>query len=405
MSGTAQKQTIQSWAGPSRTIPGLRDGAVDRDAAAGEGDDDLDFEVFDSPDPVTHGVGIDGVLNDVPEGAHYDAIDDSVYRRLLAGWRETVGDPSNEPGVLLEGVHRLFEFANDDYPAHLCLTSSGWKAGTGRDLEGQRYEYSLRLVRYDPEDDRLEPDEPLPVNFQTSVGPQEHGLVLPSGGPPELPFGAGTKFHTQTTYASPGEAVNRTMRVVSAALAALGKPRPDWDCLAQDSLKLWKAEVHHRIDRELMDSACGTLAKEYPDVAADAVDAAVGFLDSDYNRVRANAAGLLADLADAHPDRVEPVVPRAIELLDDADEKARYNATSILARVADEHPTAVEAAVDPLIEALDDDFEYTRSNACWELGYLGAEAALGPLRGRAPDDPSEEVRQAAKTAIEAIESV
>ena len=255
------KNSIQSWNGPTNTIPALREPGVDRDVQTAEDDDDLGFEVIDYPDPITHGVGVDFVLNDLEGGDHYDDVDDSTYRRILAGWREKVDDPGNEPFVLVENAHRLFDFANDDYPAHLCLKSKGWKLGTGPGLEGQRYEYSLQLIRYDPENDELKPKKPLPVNFQVWVRPQEDGLVQKSGDDVDYPFGTGTKFHAQTTYAEPAEAVNRTMLVATVALKALGQERPDWDEMNRESMKLWKAEVHHRIDRELMSSACETLAE------------------------------------------------------------------------------------------------------------------------------------------------
>jgi HEAT repeat protein len=118
--------------------------------------------------------------------------------------------------------------------------------------------------------------------------------------------------------------------------------------------------------------------------------------------LRANAAGLLADLSDEYPEKVRSSVPRAIELLDDDDEKVRYNATSILARVAKQYPEDVEPAIPSLIDTLDDDFEYSRGNACWALGYLEADVALDALKERQTDS-SEEVRSAANQAIQLIE--
>lgn len=257
------QSTIQTWNGPTATLPALREFEPGADEADPDDvDDDYGFEVIDYPDPITHGVGVDAVLNDGPDGADYRDDPDTVYRRLLAAWREHVEEPDREPYVVVENAHRVFEFADDDYPAHLCLKSSGWKVGTdatGTGVENQRFEYSLQLVRYDPEDDDLLPTKPLPVNFQTWVRPQEEGLVYKSGDELALPFGTGTKFHTQTTYAEPLAAVNRTMQVVTVALEALGRDRPDWSALNRDSLKVWKAEVHHRILKDLMSVACGTL--------------------------------------------------------------------------------------------------------------------------------------------------
>ena len=119
--------------------------------------------------------------------------------------------------------------------------------------------------------------------------------------------------------------------------------------------------------------------------------------------LRANAAGLLADLSDEYPEKVRSSVSYVIELLDDDDEKVRYNATSILSRVAKQYPEDVEPAIPSLIDTLDDDFEYSRGNACWALGYLAAESAVETLRERKQSDPDEEVRAVAEQAIQMIE--
>lgn len=264
MTNAQSKNSIQSWNGPTNTIPALRGPDVERDARAGDGDDDLGYELLDFPDPITHGMGVNFVLNDAPELATYDKITDTAYRRVLQAWRQHVEDPGNEPYVVASDAHELFDFANDDYPADLCLRSKGWKVGTkglGTTTKNQRYEYSVQLVRKDPESGELKPKKPLPVNFQTWIKPQEHGLEYKSGDELELPYGAGTWFSTQTTYAEPLEAINRTCLVLNVALDALDQDRPDWPAINRDSMKIWKGEVHHRIDRELMSAACETLAE------------------------------------------------------------------------------------------------------------------------------------------------
>lgn len=146
----------------------------------------------------------------------------------------------------------------------------------------------------------------------------------------------------------------------------------------------------------------GAISKEYPEVAESTIPTAVELLESDRARLRANAAGLLAELAEEYPEHVQDAVPRAIELLADEDQKARYNATSILARVAKAHPAAVDGAVEPLLDALDEEFPYARSNACWALGYVGVERALEPLEDVRNTVPNEEVQNAATAAINEI---
>lgn len=260
---TSTTQTI-GWTGPTNTLSALPENTEDTDK-----DDDQDgkdqFEVIDFPDPSTHGMGVNAVLNDLDDDAH--AMDDleSVYRSFLDAWHEHVEDPTNEPHILIEDAHETFDWANDDYHAHLVFKSSRWMAGTKANGEqitnGQRYEYSLQLMRYDPDSGELEPKKPLPVNFQTWIRPQENGLVYKSDDEVALPFGTGTKFHTQTTYAEPLEAVNRTLVVATVALEILGQEKPDWSELNRESLKMWKGEVHHRFLKELMGPACETLAE------------------------------------------------------------------------------------------------------------------------------------------------
>lgn len=151
-------------------------------------------------------------------------------------------------------------------------------------------------------------------------------------------------------------------------------------------------------------AALGHVSKEYPNVAESTIPTLVDLLDAESFYVRANAAGLLAELADAYSSQLTDAIPRVTELLEDEDEdeKVRYNATSILARVAKTHPTAVEPAIGSLIGVLDDEFAYSRSNACWALGYLEAAAAESELERLADSDSSEEVRNAARWALQQL---
>jgi hypothetical protein len=217
------------------------DETTDADNAAGES------ERLDYPDPIEHGHGNELVLND------HDGR--TAYRRLWEAWREHVSDPDEEPFVLVEDVHERWDWLHDEYPAHLVLSSKGWKVGTeanGNEItRGKRYEYSVQVMRYD-EDGDLDDSLRAPVSCQTWVQPQDESLVYKSGDRLICQYGEGTKFRTQTTYAGPQETLVRTVQVMNAALEAVGKERPDWTTVNRDSWRVWKGEVHHRLDEELM---------------------------------------------------------------------------------------------------------------------------------------------------------
>jgi HEAT repeat protein len=144
------------------------------------------------------------------------------------------------------------------------------------------------------------------------------------------------------------------------------------------------------------------VAKEFPDVAEETVPTAIELLDAESERLRANAAGVIADVAGPYPDQVRPAVSRAIALLDDEDPKVRHNATSILARVANVDPESVSPATAKLIDCLDDPLPSTRANACWALGYIEAEQALGPIEQVAERSSETEVQTAAEFALDQI---
>ncbi|MFB6200902.1 MAG: hypothetical protein ABEI98_02720 [Halorhabdus sp.] len=226
-----------------------------------------DYEVLDYPDPITHGIGVEAVINDLDD----DGRDDFAYRRLWRVWREDVEDPSNEPYVVLEDVHEELSWLDAAFPAHLVLKSKGWKVGTDvgeSGVEGQRYEYSLQVERYDPDVDAEDPAEAIarsrdglraPVSFQCWIQPQNEELVYKSGDHLICQYGEGTKFRTQTTYAEAGESVARTIAVVSLAFDALEIERPAWETMNRDSWRLWKGEVHHRIPDEMMSAVVAKL--------------------------------------------------------------------------------------------------------------------------------------------------
>ena len=213
------------------------------------------YEVIDYPDPIDHGMGIVGVLNDL------DSAQGSVYSRLWSTWRDLVGDPDNEPYVVLKDAHEVFDFLDTNYPADLVLESSGWMAGSEAEdgeLIKQHYKYSLRVVRKN-EDGNLDENLRTPVSFQTWIQPQDTDLVYGDGSPLKTPYGEGTRFKTQSTYGDPEEVLRRTVMVLKVALDQLDAGTPDMRALNRDSLRIWKAEVHHRFDKSLMKPVAGTI--------------------------------------------------------------------------------------------------------------------------------------------------
>lgn len=228
----------------------------ERDEIRDDRDDERTVASWRSLDyarPEPHGQGVLGVLEDLS-----DDREDSTYKRLWRGWRDHVGDREDEPYVLLEDAHERFDWLVDDQPAHLCLKSSGWKAcselvdGT---IRGRRYEYSLQVVPYDPEQDELQEEDRLPVSFQMWIQPQNEKLVgVRSGEPFNLPHGEGTRFKAQTTYAEPRDVLRRVVDVLNAALPVLDRDAPDWSELNSESLRIWKAELYHRLAKEYMEA-------------------------------------------------------------------------------------------------------------------------------------------------------
>jgi len=61
-------------------------------------------------------------------------------------------------------------------------------------------------------------------------------------------------------------------------------------------------------------------------------------------------------------------------------------------------------AVEPLLDKLNDSDYWVRKAACQALGDLGDKRAVEPLRRLAENDSHKEVRFAAKSALERLES-
>ncbi|WP_135806421.1 hypothetical protein [Halorussus marinus] len=226
-----------------------------------------EYDELDYPDPIEHGHGIEAVLTDLADEDHGS---ESFYSRLWSGWQNLDIEPEDEPVVLAEDVHQRFDWLHDDFPAHLVISSKGWKVGRDVDdelagpnagaeaLVSQYYEYNLSVMRYDEDSGELAADLDsnlrAPVSYQCWVQPQDESLLQPSGDPMIAQHGEGTKFRTQTTYAGSKESLVRTVQIANLAATALTVERPDWSTLNRDSWKVWKGEVHHRFDSKMMDA-------------------------------------------------------------------------------------------------------------------------------------------------------
>lgn len=226
-------------------------------------DRELEYDEIDYPDPITHGVGVQAVVNDLEHPR------DSIYRRMFEYWQNYVGDRDLEPHILAERADRHLEWL--DQPAALAFKSKGYMLGKRANdghLNGQFYEYSLQLLPLN-DDGSPNPDGRLTTSCQTWIRPENESLVYKSGDNYQAQYGEGSKLWTQTTYAEPGEAVCRSLQIVRLALRAMfgdDNPRslPSWrdpdHGIERDSLRVWKGEVHHRIDKDLMRVTCETIA-------------------------------------------------------------------------------------------------------------------------------------------------
>ena len=148
-------------------------------------------------------------------------------------------------------------------------------------------------------------------------------------------------------------------------------------------------------------SAIGMLARADADPVVEVLPDVIARLDHESRGVRANAAGVVADVAAHRPAAVAGHLGVLCDRLDDAP-PVRRNVAAAFARVAAEErvlPAPVDGA---LIELLDDPDPTVRSLACRALGHAESPAALELLRTAATGDPEGQVREAARWAVRRI---
>jgi len=145
-------------------------------------------------------------------------------------------------------------------------------------------------------------------------------------------------------------------------------------------------------------SAFGRTVAEDPALGVEYIDAVLSTLESSDHKLRNNATAILGDIAQTHSDVVKPHVDDLAPYLTVDDRFTRVNTSGALSRVAEDFPESVEHLTGTFIDLLADDDPLVRTNACWTLGYLEADEAVGVLGKRAHEDDDQEVRNRAAWA-------
>ncbi|MFP8958784.1 HEAT repeat domain-containing protein [Natrialbaceae archaeon A-CW3] len=146
-------------------------------------------------------------------------------------------------------------------------------------------------------------------------------------------------------------------------------------------------------------SALGAVVSAYPAIGTSETATLAEIAGPDAPpKVRANAVGLLGDIATEHPTDVREHVPVLVGCLHTDDEYLSGNAAAALLHVAVDDSEATEEAIPALLELLDDPSPVVRRNACKALGHLEATVALPQLQSMADDDPDDGVRSIAAWA-------
>ncbi|EMA27317.1 winged helix-turn-helix domain-containing protein [Halobiforma nitratireducens] len=220
-------------------------------------DDVTGSEADTFPRPRAHGAAVMNHFADVDD-PQADRGDErgTLYDRSLSYWREHVGDRDLEPHIAVEDFDADW-LPDGDYA--LVLTSSRWKAGTGRgDDYRAYYEQHLKLREWGPEDDDGErPLRKPPLALHVEIMPQFRDMVYQSGDPLECPYGEGTRLLAWTTWAEDPFEIER--RMYDALRAVYGTDAVDLDDRVDDARRISKAEAHIRFDIDKKGTAVETL--------------------------------------------------------------------------------------------------------------------------------------------------
>lgn len=151
-------------------------------------------------------------------------------------------------------------------------------------------------------------------------------------------------------------------------------------------------------------SALGRVSRENPDSTIAYVDDIASCLTAGHEKLRANTASTLYDIADMYPEDVAPYINKIAALLTGKTEYAKLNATGALARLAKTHPEAVSEYTEALIPCLHCDRKAVRVNTCWVFERMGsyAVAAEEALLEAAATDADADVQTRAYWAAESV---
>lgn len=233
---------------------------------------------------------------------------------------------------------------------------------------------------------------------------------IPEGEPVDVsPYNANEKADAIRAHQQEMQVDVRQARERAAVvLAAVADAEPStMGARVDEVMDALDGEVDPLVEGSLVE-VLGLVAQHDPDAVADAgaASAAGNLLDHDDRGLAAKAAWTLAMLAEDRPETVrDAVLPRVEsvrDLLDEEESWSRGTAASLLGYLAGADPEAVEPARERLLELLDDEAPYVRGSAAMTVGDLGGEEVRPRLEALAEEDPDEEVRAAAATALEAL---
>ena len=139
-------------------------------------------------------------------------------------------------------------------------------------------------------------------------------------------------------------------------------------------------------DRTVRIAAARSLG-ELGSIARSAFEPLLTLLEDEDDELRITVLAALAQLQD--PRAFAPVVVR----LFDANDEVRRNAAAAIGCLGNRD------ALQPLLVCLKDDYHWVRANAAWSLGQLRLGEALPDLEKLEREDPDEDVRSTALTAI------